>query len=325
MTEAAAMADDHRDALRRAAGEDGYLRELGTGHLALFRPGGSTLLVEFDDLRAVEARPGGLPWSAGLHDKRGWTTLSILARGRDWYRDDAVHDFFDDLTDDGTFDAYDNVIFFGAGIGAYGAAAHSVAAPGATVFLIVPYATLDRDVTPWERRFRSARSLPFGPRYGNAARMVDAARRVYVVTDPRQHADAMHASLFTGDHIVRLPAANGGPDVRTRLERIGILDRLVAGAESGALTPLRFARLWRARRRDEEFLLRLLRRLEDGDRPWLTAVLAGFMLRGGKSSGPARRRLNAALFDLADSGREAPRGLSPEPPRLGERILMAGE
>ncbi|WP_179379521.1 phosphoadenosine phosphosulfate reductase [Jannaschia marina] len=315
---------DHRDALLAAAGDVGYLRQLGDDHLALFRPGGDTLVVSFEALDTTRARADGLPLSTAIARKRGWATLDIMAEGRTWFRDDAVHDFFDTLTDDGFFDDYDDVLFVGGGMGAYGAAAHSVAAPGATVFLMQPYATLDRDVAPWERRFRAAWALPFGPRYGNAARMIDAAARVYLVTDPTETRDAMHASLFDGDHVTRLVAPHAGSDIQARLEEIGILRRLLAGAQTGNLTPQRFAQLWRARRQNPGWLMGLLRKTDRLDRPWLSALVAGHMVR--KGAGPAaRRRLNDALSRLASAGREAPGDLEPAPVKAPDRQLLAGE
>ncbi|CUH26727.1 hypothetical protein JSE7799_00747 [Jannaschia seosinensis] len=306
----------HRHVLMAAAGRGGELCSRGDSHIILCRPGaretGGTLIVTFDTLDAVRARPGGLPLSTGLAQREGWATIDVMADGRTWFRDDYVHDFFDGLTDEGVFDDYDQVVFAGGGMGAYGAAAHSVAAPGATLFLVQPYATLDRDLTSWERRFRSSWSLPFGPRYGNAARMADAARRVFVVTDPTQSADAMHAALFSGAHVTHLRAHHAGHDIQGRLEAIDILDTLLAAAGRGDLTPARFAALWRARRDDPEWLAGLLRHVEKLDRPWLQAIAAGY-ITDRTGSAVARRRLNAALARLDEEDRDAPAGLEPQP------------
>ncbi|CTQ32920.1 phosphoadenosine phosphosulfate reductase [Jannaschia rubra] len=317
---------DHRAVLADAAGDLGFLRQLGDDHLVLHRPAAAAniLIVTFEMLDVTRARDGGLPLSTGLARERGWATLDVLAEGRTWFRDEAVIDFFDGLTYDGFFDDFDSVIFVGGGMGAYGAAAFSVSAPGATVFLMQPYATLARDVTPWERRFRSAWSLPFGPRYGNAARMIDAARRVYVVTDPTEVADAMHASLFNADHVVRLPAPHAGSDIQRRIESTGALGRLIVEAETGTLDPARFARIWRTRRQDATWVRGLMRKVERMDRPFLSALVAGHMVRQGGFPA-AHRRLNAALSQLSAEGRAAPAHLHPTPPPDNPRPLLAGE
>ncbi|PWJ19280.1 phosphoadenosine phosphosulfate reductase [Jannaschia seohaensis] len=310
--------------LRAQLGEDGWLEELGPRHLAMFQPRGNTLLVEFEALAPLLRRKSAEPWSAGLARKRGWSTLTIVSRGRTWFRDPAVFDFFDDLTDGGFFDDYDSVVFAGAGVKGYAAAAFSVAAPGSTVFLCAPFATLDPNETPWEHRFRGDRSLSFGPRYGYAPDMVDAAARVYVVTDPAEPADAMHASLFRGPHVVHLRAHHGGPRLGARLEAMGLLDQLFSEAEQGTLTPQRFARAWRARHRDEVWLSNVLRKLDTMRRPWLQAVFAGAMYdRTGAAS--ARRRLNEALARLKEEGKRPPAGREPAPDSDSGRLLLAGE
>lgn len=324
MSDLDTLPDDPLAALRSAAGDDGWLRSLGDRHTAVFRPKGSTLLVEFDTLASVQRRKGGLPWSTGLAGKRNWSTLSVLSDGRTWFRAAEVIAFFDEMTDDCFFDDFDSVVFVGAGICGYAAAAYSLAAPGATVFLISPLATLDPDIAPWERRFRGDRALSFGPRYGYAPDMLLGAGRVFVVSDPTDSVNAIHASLFRGPHITHLPARHGGPRLPSMLEGIGILDRLVAGADAGSLTPLRWSQLWRARRGDSVWLMNVLRKLDGMRRPWLQAIFAGGVL-DETGSPVARRRLNDALSQLAVEGRQAPAGRSPSEPEERERVLLAGE
>jgi hypothetical protein len=304
------------------AGEGGWLRELGPDHAALFRDGNGTLLVEFDELPRMARRGTARPWSHGLGGRKGWATLTLASQGRTFFRDAAVTAFFDELVDEAWFDDYDQVIFVGGGAAGYAAAAYSVAAPGAVVFLAAPLATLDRDVVPWEHRFRFDRARAFGPRYGYAPDMIGAAERVYIVTDPLHRADAAHAALFRAPHVARLPAPGAGAEPREALDAMGILARLVAGAASGALTPLRFAELWRARREDEGWLRGFMRRVESSDRPWLTALAAGWMHARDGEDGAARRRLNDALARLEAEGRTAPGDIAPVAP---EPLRWAGE
>ncbi|WGH78851.1 phosphoadenosine phosphosulfate reductase [Jannaschia ovalis] len=313
---------DHRAALEAAAaGRDGELRALGDDHMVLRRSGNDTLLVSFEDLDQLRQTPGGLPWSTKLLRKRRWSTLTVMCDGRTWFRDPALYAYFDQLTDDGVFDDYARVIFAGGGIGAYAAGAYSVAAPGAIVCLVQPYATLDREVAPWEGRFRSSRALDFTSRYGNAAQMIEAAAQVYLITDPTRAADAMHASLFQGDHVLRLNTPHAGEDIWARLREIGILDRVVAMAGNGQLTRAGFAELWRRRRHDPGYQAGLMRKLDGMNRPWLTALLAGYILRNGENAA-ARRRLNDALVRLEEQGHAAPAGLSLRPRGA---MLLAGE
>ncbi|UWQ20367.1 phosphoadenosine phosphosulfate reductase [Jannaschia sp. W003] len=304
--------------LVETARDGGWLRDVGDRHMAHHRPGGATLLVGFEELETARERDEPAPWTARLAAKRGYATLTILADGRTWYRDPALEALFDELTDEGFFDEFDTVIFAGGGAEGYAASAYSVAAPGATVFAVQPLATLDRALTPWERRFRSAWALAWGPRYAYAPDLVGGAERVYVVSDPTETFDAMHASLFRGPHVMHLPATHAGPEIWQRLETIGILDRLVAGAESGALTPLRFAQLWRGRRRDRAWLGGMLRKLDRRGRPWLTGLFARYVA-DRHDSAPARRRLADARARLCEEGRALP---GEEPP--AEPVREAG-
>ena len=320
---------DHRFAtplanLATLAGDDGWLRALGPRHHAMFRPAGETLIVEFEGIGRLMNREGNRPWSLEMARKRGWSVLTIISHGRTWYRDAEVIEFFDELTDDGFFDDFENVVFLGSDVRGYAAAAYSVAAPGSTVFLVSPLATLDRDITPWETRFRSDRKLSFGPRYGYAPGMLDAAGKVFVISDPTETLDSMHASLFRGPHVVHLPAPHGGANLEPRLEAMGIYDRLVAGAEAGALTPLRWAQLWRARHRDPVWLTNVMRKIDGMNRPWLQAVFNGAML-DATGAPAARRRLNDALAQLEAQGRPAPAGRRPTAPAERPRMLLAGE
>jgi hypothetical protein len=322
-SDAAKPTDDPLRPLRDRAGPDGWLRTLGARHVALFQPGGGTLLVSFEPLAPLLRRAPVRIWSDALAERLGWATLTVASRGRTWYRDPAVFDFFDALTDDGVFDDYDRVVFTGAGVHGYAAAAFSVAAPGAVVVLLGPYATLDPHEAPWEHRFRSDRRLSFGPRYGFAPAMVDAAARAFVISDPAEAADAMHASLFRGPHVMRLAAPHAGPRLGARLGAMGIVDDIVEAAAARTLTRLRFAQLWRARHDDEVWLANVLRKLDAARRPWLQAVFAGGVLdRTGAAA--ARRRLNEALARLAEEGMEAPGGRLPAPVG-GDRLMLAGE
>ena len=304
-----AMAERLRAPVSEAGGE-AFLRRVGDRHLVQFVPGDATLLVSFEEGAEVERRDGGQPWARQMAAKRGYATMSVVSDGRTWFRDRRLAAFFDEMTDEDLFDAFEQVVFAGGGAAGYAAAAYSVAAPGATVFAVQPIATLSREDAPWEARFRSARALDWR-RYGYAPDMIQAARRVFVLSDPTEPLDAMHASLFRGPHVTHLRAGHAGSDVRARLISVGILDRLVAGAAAGALTPARFAQLWRGRRRDLGWLQGVLRKLDRLDRPWLTGLFARHMA-GRHDSAPARRRLTDARMRLAAEGRELPGDRDPE-------------
>ncbi|UWQ16495.1 phosphoadenosine phosphosulfate reductase [Jannaschia sp. M317] len=306
------------------AAQEAWSRDLGQAHVAQFRPGNETLIVEFESRDTVAARPEHLPWSVRQARSEGWATLTLMADGRTWYRAPEVIDFFDEMTDEGLFDDYDRVIFLGTGVAGYGAATYSLAAPGATVVLIAPYATRDPALVPWETRFHRDRALSFGPRYGYAPDALDAAQQVYLLSDPTETPDAMHASLFRGPHITQLPARHGGARLRERLEAMDLLLPVVQAAAETDLTTLGWAKLWRARQHDPVWLGNLMRKLDLMDRPWLQAVFAGEML-DATGAEAARRRLNDALSRLQAQGRPFPAGRKPASPPDRDSLRMAGE
>ncbi len=280
------------DILEEIGDEAGYFERLGNEHSAFFSDHGTTLLVTFETLDAVRAAGGGqMPLGYQIAAPRGWSSLTILAHGETWYRDPAVWGYVDRLIDDAFFEDFDRVVFYGAGMGGYGAAAFSVAAPGATVLALAPRATLDTARAEWDTRFRRARRLDFRTRFGYAPDMAEGASQVFILYDPRVTLDAMHAALFNGPQVVRLRARGIGLDPQAELAQMAVLRPLIDAACTGTLSAHRFYRLWRARHDHLPYLkrtsqgvakagstarlVRLLRAaLTRQDEPWLRKTLA---------------------------------------------------
>ena len=209
---------DQLAALQVLSDELGFFEAIDAQHHAFHVTGGDTLLVTFES--------GAKLWGPDVATAIDASLLMIHADGPTWFRSPDLFDFVDDLTDEGFFDDFDTVLFAGAGMGAYGAGAFCVAAPGAEVLLMQPIATLERAKVPWEVRNRKAWSLRWGPRYSYAPRSVQAANHVTVISDPTETLDAMHASLFQADHTTHLRIPHAGPRVLTMLHSINLLTPL---------------------------------------------------------------------------------------------------
>ncbi|MCC6271443.1 MAG: phosphoadenosine phosphosulfate reductase, partial [Microbacteriaceae bacterium] len=190
----------------------------------------------------------------------------IVAHEDSWFRDPAVFGFFDRLIDDAFFEDFDRVVFYGAGMGGYGAAAFSVAAPGCTVLALAPQASLDPESAEWDRRFPAARRLDFTDRFGFAPDMVEGCERVFLVYDPVQQVDAVHAAMFRGPQVVKLRARHIGRDPQAELARLNVLRPLIDAACAGTLNATRFQHLWRARRDNPHYLGRLIARIQASNR-----------------------------------------------------------
>ncbi|MEP1327496.1 phosphoadenosine phosphosulfate reductase [Pseudophaeobacter sp.] len=281
--------------------ELGMFQPLGPKHCATFVDQGDTLLVSFETVQGIHnlskrAQPLGFE----MVRSEGWSHLCLISSGDTWFRDDRVFGFFDQLIDDGFFDEFEKVIFYGAGPCGYAAAAFSVAAPGATVVAIQPQATLDPRMTEWDDRFSDMRRTSFTDRYGYAPDMLDAANRAFILYDPYEQLDAMHAALFNRKNVSRLRVPNLGGAVQTRLLEMKALFPLLSMVEEEQLTEVNFARLLRARRNNGPYLRALLSQLEQKGRPFLQALLCQNVL--SRMHGPRFRKHLHALENRAESG-----------------------
>lgn len=282
---------------------DGFYRELGQEHSALFVEGGRTLLVTFENLDHVADRGDDrLPWGYGFVTGQGWSLLGMMAHGWTWYRDAHVYAFFDELAADGFFDRFDRVVFYGGSMGAYAAATFARAAPGATVIAISPQATLSREIAPWETRYHKVWKRDFGRNspYSYAPDGAETASRVYLFYDPSSPLDAMHAALFQGENTTRFYCRRMGHRIASLWLQMGILKDLVTGCVDGTLTRTGFYRALRARRQSGRYERELLDAVLRLDRPALTRRLCRAVL--ARRRGPRfRRALVEAEARLKDS------------------------
>ncbi|MFZ5752108.1 MAG: phosphoadenosine phosphosulfate reductase [Pseudomonadota bacterium] len=260
--------------LERIGGQEGYFEPLGSNHAALFRDGAATLLVSFETVDSIRrARPEQMPIGYLTARANGWSSLTLIARTNSWYRDFRIYRYFDRLVDDAFFEDFDRVVFYGAGMAGYAAAAYSVTAPGATVIAIQPQATLDPRLAGWDPRWPEKRRLSFTDRYGFAPDMTEGAGEVYVIFDPEQALDAMHAALFARPWTHLLPCPNLGRDIATALDQMRMLPAILKAAGSGAFDPALFRTFYRARRNHPPYLRNLMGRLDAEDRPGLNLLL----------------------------------------------------
>ncbi|MEP3347585.1 MAG: phosphoadenosine phosphosulfate reductase [Litoreibacter sp.] len=298
--------------LRAMGKEHGFFEELGKDHTALFVKSGKTLIVTFENLDHVFEHGNRLPWGFDFVQKQGWSILGLMAHDWTWYRDGDVIKFFNRLKDEDFFAQFDTVVFYGASMGAYAACAFSAACPKATVVAISPQATLDRDVTSWEKRYQKAWKRNFNNDYGYAPDMVAKAREAFIFYDPLEPADAMHAALFRGDNITKLKCRFQGHRIASGLIQMGLLKPVVGACVDGTLTRTSFYKMLRARRQFRRYLRELILRIPEKKHPLLIAFLAERVLSTG--NGPVfRRRLNAANTLLEK------RGITPPGKRGGHK------
>lgn len=279
--------------------ETGYFEPLGRHHWAFFVDDGPNLLVTFETLDTIrKTSPRQMPMGCCYTAGNGWSHLCIIADGPTWYRDERVYRYFDRLVDEGFLEDFDRVVFYGAGMGGYAACAFSVTAPGATVLALQPRATLDPRIAGWDRRDLRARRLDFTSRYGYAPDMIEGTGRVFVLFDPYEREDAMHAALFRAPFVTELRAPLLGDRADDALIHLGLLQELLDAATSGTLGTAMFAHLWRKRRNFGPYLRRILNRAEEAGRPRHVAMICRSVTR--RLNAPRfRKRLDEVEAELA--------------------------
>ena len=288
--------------------EAGHAAPLGPHHAAILVEQKPVLLVTFETHQGIthldrSAQPLGWSMARAL----GWSHLCLVADGESWFRDPRVYGYFDRLADDGFFEDFDQVVFYGAGSCGYAAAAFSVAAPGARVLALHPQATLDPRIAEWDHRWRHMRRVAFDDRYGYAPDMLDAAECAVVLYDPRTEEDAMHAALFTRANVTKFRMRDLGPGMEAALLRMNVLPRILAQLSAGRLTRQSLARLYRARRRDRGYQFNLLQRLAATGRHRLVIHLCNAVTaqRRAPRYQKMRAQADAALAEGAPTATES--------------------
>ena len=281
--------------LEKMTAESGYFHQLGANHFGFFLDEGTTLLVTFESLSSVLARPAQLPLAFDQAKANGWSLLTLIADGETWFRDPAIYAFFDRQVDDAFFEDFDRVLFYGAGMGGYAACAYSVAAPGAQVLALNPRATLDPSQTRWDNRSRLASRLDFTSRYGYAPDMLEGCARATVIHDPVIVPDAMQAALFRAPYITRLSARNMGEALEPHFVATEILPPLIEQAMAAKLTTESFSKLWRVRRNYLPYLKNLLSLSEQAGRSGHERMICNSVLQRVRAPRFVKRlaRLNA--------------------------------
>ena len=225
-------------------------------HRLQFQPGGSTLVVAFDNAsRPVnEAYEGRPTWGEGFYLSQGYALLGVIARKTDWYRDAELIAALEGLKEQGFFDAFARVVLTGGSMGGFAAAAFAPIVPGCAVVAMSPQSTLQNTLVPWETRFEEGRRQDWSLAYGDGAVGIRAAGRAYVIYDSLDILDKRHADrLPESDRVVHLRIPAGGHGVSPTLGQMGVLKNLTRDMIDGTVDLKGFARMMRLRRKSLQY------------------------------------------------------------------------
>ncbi|WP_265501125.1 glycosyltransferase family 2 protein [Paracoccus beibuensis] len=229
------------------------------------------LFVTFDNLSQVGLT--GIDrdaWGYEFARKSDWSQLGIFAFRANWFRTPLLFDYLRHLRDAKLFERYETVTFSGTSMGAYAACAFSSLVPGAQVIAFSPQSTLSAGLVPWEGRFPSGRAADWRGDFSDAAAETAGAGRIFLIYDPLEENDRLHAERFTGDNVIHLRTPMAGHKTALRLRQADLLSRVVRGLATHSLTPQEFRHLYRSARMQPWYLDALGHRLAGrGRSDWL--------------------------------------------------------
>lgn len=262
-----------------AAERAGFFWEGETNSL-FFEPFGKRLVVSFENVSQVKLEGPRWPWGYKfLSQTLGCSVLGVMASKRNWYRSPFVHESFDYLRDSQFFQQFDEILFYGASMGGFGALTYSRSAPGSKIFAIAPQSTLDRAIVPKETRWGWTEHLDWNGNYADAAEATQLAHEVTVLYDPYFKPDVTQVGRLQGGNVRKLRMPFFGHQLPNALATMGLLKPVIAGIFDASLTDEHFYKLLRARRDLPRFQHDLLMKAEEKRHLKLAVQVCEYTLR----------------------------------------------
>ncbi|MDF0599198.1 glycosyltransferase family 2 protein [Psychromarinibacter sp. C21-152] len=300
-----APADARWDEGRAFAHARGGFHWEGPDNALMFVPNSKRLVVTFDNIHVTRAEGPRWPWGFDvLFNKMGASVLGVMGSQRNWFRHDFVHDSFEALAAQGFFERFDQVLFYGASMGGFGALTYQRLCPGANVLAIAPQSTMRAETLPDEDRWRWTQKLDWSARYEDAAGHLDTAGRVWVIGDPYFRPDYDQIVRLMGDNVTWLRTPFMGHQLPNAFLTMGMLKDLLYGAMEGTLDAPTFYRLFRARRDLPRFQHDLLMHAEERGKLRSALRICEYTLKK-RDAGNIKRTRDRLKEELAAQGTRA--------------------
>lgn len=232
----------------RLSNGESWILETPNHYVRFTSQGGRGILqVTFDHLNADRSEDGSMPqpWGQKFAEHNGWSILGVISKKHIWFREEELHDIFDNLKDSGFFVDFARVVFCGGSKGGYGAMAFSSASPGSTVVAFNPQSTLDEKIVSWETRYRV---WDWQGRYIDGAESVKSANAVYLFYDKYHYLDSKHADRIKGDNVKKIKCNFLGHGILTLFSNMGILKYVMNSLVLGNFSVNEFRRIFRLNR-----------------------------------------------------------------------------
>lgn len=226
-----------------------------------------TLYVSFDNLSSVRDVKNRDPWGYRLAAKSEWSSLGVMSYKPNWFRDPKLLDELQRLAGDGFFEGFRQVVFTGTSMGAYAACAFSSLAPGCTVIAFSPQSTLDPATTDWDKRYPSGSAADWGGPFADAAEELSQAGKAWIVYDPFNDQDRMHAERLTNPNASLLKARYSGHFTAQFLTQTQVLGTFVRECVQGDMSEGRFYELYRGSRGYRRYLDGLVKMASERSAP----------------------------------------------------------
>lgn len=131
-------------------------------------------------------------WGYGYIRGMGLNVLSFSCLGKaNWYRESVFHNFLEKLSED--LQCFPARLGYGGSMGAYAVSAFSNCLKIDRLLLLNPVSSLNKELVPFEKRFRVAQDLDWESRFNDGA---ETNSNGIVIYDPIFDLDAKHAKRY---------------------------------------------------------------------------------------------------------------------------------
>lgn len=197
------------------------------------------LLITFDSVGSVGRHTPSRPVYETEAADAGVSILGMMAKHKDWYRNEDTPQILIKLRDSGFFTDFDKIILIGANMGGFAALAYSTILPGSTVIALCAQSTLNKQNSAFDSRNRFARGKwDWTSAYSDGAEAPNAAAEIFLCYDPFAKEDKLHAARIIGPQVRHVHLKHMGTDIAGFNSHSGLIPFLITSLANGDVDPV---------------------------------------------------------------------------------------